>query len=54
VDAQWLARVPIAPLDPNAALGDVSADPNPRQIFQGATVFTGFQYYRRLIRASSP
>lgn len=49
VDAQWLARVPTAPIDPNAALGDVSADPNPRQIFQGATVFTGFQYYRRLI-----
>ncbi len=49
VDAQWLARVPIAPIDPNAPIGDVSADPNPQQVFQGATVFTSFQYYRRLI-----
>jgi hypothetical protein len=49
VDAQWLARVPIAPMDVNAPPGNVSADPNPQQIFPGATVFTSFRYYCRLI-----
>jgi hypothetical protein len=47
VDAQWLARVPIGPIDPNA--GGVSDDSNPDKIFPGATVFTSFQYYQRLI-----
>ncbi|HYG35820.1 MAG TPA: hypothetical protein VEC99_13600, partial [Clostridia bacterium] len=52
VDAQWLARVPIAPRDPNAVqppLEGVPTDPNSGKIFPDPTVFTKFQYYRRLI-----
>lgn len=52
VDEQWLARVPIGPRDPNAVQlpsGDIPADPNPGSIFPGASVFTGYQFYRRLI-----
>jgi hypothetical protein len=52
VDAQWLARLPIAPRDPNAVQtpsGDLPADPLPGKIFNSPTVFSGYQLYRRLI-----
>jgi hypothetical protein len=52
VDAQWLARVPIGPRDPNAVtmpVGDVPADPNPRRLFDTPTVLTNFHLYRRLV-----
>ena len=52
VDAQWAARIPIAPRNPNAVqvpVGDIPADPFPTRIFDTPTVFTGYQLYRRLI-----
>lgn len=52
VDVQWLARVPIAPRDPNAVqppLPGIPTDPRPGQIIQAPAVFTTYQYYRRLI-----
>lgn len=52
VDAQWMARVPTGPRDPNAVHvpgGGIPADPNPGRIFQGPTVFNGYHLYRRLI-----
>lgn len=52
VDAQWLARVPVGPRDPNAVqipTGVIPADPRPGVVFPDATVFTHFQLYRRLI-----
>ncbi|HWQ91664.1 MAG TPA: hypothetical protein VN673_08330 [Clostridia bacterium] len=52
VDAQWMARVPVAPREPDAVqvpVGDIPADPNPTHIFQSPTVFTNYQFYRRLI-----
>jgi hypothetical protein len=52
LDAQWLARVPIGPRDPDAVqlpTADVPADPNPGRVFAAATVFSNFQFYRRLI-----
>jgi hypothetical protein len=52
VDAQWLARVPVGPRDPNAVqipTADIPADPNPARIFDAPTVLTNFQLYRRLI-----
>lgn len=52
VDAQWLARVPIGPRDPNAVhipTGNIPADPNPGQIYPSPTVFKGYHLYRRLI-----
>ncbi len=52
VDAQWMARVPVAPRDPNAVqipTGDIPADPNPGRIFDSPTVLKNYQLYRRLI-----
>ena len=52
VDEQWLARVPVAPRDAGAVqtpTGDIPADPNPKHIFDGATVFRNFHLYRWLI-----
>jgi hypothetical protein len=50
VDAQWLARVPIGPADTNAMPeAGLPADPNPGQILQGSTVFSQYEFYRRLI-----
>jgi hypothetical protein len=52
IDAQWLTRVPVGPRDPSATqipIGDIPADPNPRRIFDAATVLTNYQLYRRLI-----
>jgi hypothetical protein len=52
VDAQWLARIPIGPRDPNAVqipTGDLPADPNPTHLFNSPTVLTNYQLYRRLI-----
>lgn len=52
VDAQWLAKTPIGPRDPNAVhvpVGNIPADPTPGLIFDSPTVFTGYQMYRRLI-----
>ncbi|HYG36824.1 MAG TPA: hypothetical protein VEC99_18675, partial [Clostridia bacterium] len=52
VDAQWMARVPIGPRDPNAVhipIGDIPADPDPTRIFDSPTVFNNYQLYRRLI-----
>lgn len=52
IDAQWLARVPVGPRDPNAVqipVGDIPADPNPGMIFEAPTVFSHYQLYRRLI-----
>jgi hypothetical protein len=51
VDAQWLARIPIRPRDPNAIqipTADIPADPNPGRIFDSPTVFGDVQLYRRL------
>ena len=52
VDAQWLARIPIGPRDPNAVqvpVGNIPADPFPGRVFEAPTVFNGYQLYRRLI-----
>jgi hypothetical protein len=50
LDAQWLVRVPIGPVNPNpSSVVGVPADPNPGQVLQEPTVFTEYQYYRRLI-----
>lgn len=52
VDAQWLARVPVAPRDPNAVqipTGNIPADPNPGHLFDTPTVLQNYQLYRRLI-----
>jgi hypothetical protein len=52
IDAQWLARVPVAPRDPDFVsmpTADIPADPNPGRVFTDATVFKNFQLYRRLI-----
>lgn len=52
VDAQWLARVPIGPRDPNAVqtpTGEIPADPTPGRIYPSPTVFNGYHLYRRLI-----
>lgn len=52
VDAQWLARVPIAPRDPNVVHvpgAGIPEDLNPGQVFESPTVFTGYHLYRRLI-----
>lgn len=52
VDAQWLARVPVGPRDPNAmptSAGDIPADPFPGRVFENPTVFTQYRLYRRLI-----
>lgn len=52
VDDQWLARVPVAPRDPNVVhlpVGDIPADPFPGRIFENPTVFTQYRLYRRLI-----
>lgn len=52
IDAQWLARVPVGPRDPDAVQrpsADIPADPNPGRIFASPTVFTGFAMYRRLV-----
>lgn len=52
VDAQWLARIPIGPRDPNvvqAPVGNIPADPFPGRVFPAPTVFDGYQLYRRLI-----
>jgi hypothetical protein len=52
VDAQWLARVPLGPRDPGwvqVPTATIPADPNPAHVFDSATVFTNFQFYRRLI-----
>jgi hypothetical protein len=51
VDAQWLARVPVGPRDPNAVqipTANIPADPNPR-IFNAPTALRNYQLYRRLI-----
>ena len=50
VNAQWLTRVLIGPTDPNAKpMPDFTADPNTQQVFAAPTVFSQYQYYRRLI-----
>ncbi|MHC1763222.1 MAG: hypothetical protein AB9869_02795 [Verrucomicrobiia bacterium] len=52
VDAQWLARVPVGPRDPNAVQipgAGIPADPNPGRLFDSATVLGNYQLYRRLI-----
>lgn len=52
VDAQWLARIPVGPRDPNAVqvpVGNIPADPFPGRVFQASTVFNEYQLYRRLI-----
>jgi hypothetical protein len=52
VDAAWLARVPIEPLDPGAVqvgTGDIPADPQPQHVFQAATVVKQVALYRRLL-----
>lgn len=50
VDAQWLERVPIGPTGPNGTIPEqLPADPNPGQIFPAPTVFSQYQYYRKLI-----
>ncbi len=52
IDAQWLARVPLAPRDPNAVsvpIGDLPADPNPGSVFPVPTVFPTYHLFRRLI-----
>jgi hypothetical protein len=52
IDAQWLARVPVGPRDPNAVqipIGNIPADPNPGSIFTSPTVLANYQLYRRLI-----
>jgi hypothetical protein len=52
VDAQWLARVPLGPRDPDwvhVPTGTIPDDPNPAHVFDGASVFAQFQFYRRLI-----
>jgi hypothetical protein len=52
IDAQWLARVPVGPRDPNAVQtpgGGIPADPFPTRVFENPTVFKNYQLYRRLI-----
>lgn len=52
VDAQWAARVPVGPRDPNTVhtpAGDIPADPNPGRIYPNPVVFTEFEFYRKLI-----
>jgi len=52
VDAAWAPRVPIGPRDPNAVhtpSADVPANPQPQHVFEDATVFTQFAFYRRLL-----
>jgi hypothetical protein len=52
VDEQWHARVPVGPRDSGAVqtpAGDTPADPNPKRIFDGATVLRNFHLYRWLI-----
>lgn len=50
VDAQWLARVQLGPTGPNGLIPEgLPADPNPGQIFPQPTVFSHYQYYRKLI-----
>lgn len=50
VDAQWLARVQLGPTGPNGLIPqDIPADPNPGQILPAQTVFSQYQYYRKLI-----
>lgn len=50
VDAQWLARFPIGPRDPNAPpVTGLPDDPKPWHVFEGATVFSGSRFYQRLI-----
>jgi hypothetical protein len=54
IDAQWMARIPLAPSDADFVqmpTADVPADPNPGRVFAAATVFKNFQLYRRLIPA---
>lgn len=51
-NAQWIARIPVAPRDPAAVqrpAGDIPADPRPDRIFPEPTVFTQYRLYRRLI-----
>ncbi len=55
IDGQWLNRIPIARRNPNAVqvpTGDIPSDPFPTRIFPDATVFGGYQLYRRLIASS--
>lgn len=52
VDAQWAARVPVGPRDPNAVYvptGDLPADPRPEHVFEDVTVLSEYKLYRRLI-----
>lgn len=50
VNAQWLERTQLGPTGPNGLLPEnIPADPNPEQIFPAPTVFTHYQYYRKLI-----
>lgn len=50
VDQQWLARVQLGPTGPNGLVPEeLPADPNPGQIFPAPTVFSKYQYYRKLI-----
>ncbi|MCC6233580.1 MAG: hypothetical protein IT580_13100, partial [Verrucomicrobiales bacterium] len=51
VDAQWLARLPVGPRDPEVVhvpVGTIPADPRPGQVFADATVLTQYQGYQRL------
>jgi hypothetical protein len=52
VDSQWLARVPVGPRDAGwvqIPTSTVPGDPNSAHVVEGATAFTSFQFYRRLI-----
>jgi len=54
IDAEWLARVPVAPRDPNATqipTAEIPADPSPGRIFEEPTLLANYQLYRRLIPA---
>jgi hypothetical protein len=51
VDASWMDRVPLGPKRPDAVhvpTADIPADPQPGHVFEDATIFAGFQLYRRL------
>lgn len=50
VDAQWLARVQLGPTGPIGTIPEeLPADPNAGQIFPAPTVFSQYQYYRKLL-----
>lgn len=47
--ALWLTRVPLGPRNPAAQVPPMPFDARPRHVFEGATVFTRYRLYERLI-----